>query len=493
MSMSTQARSLTGCTASNNSHDVISESPSMMNGLQQSQPSDLVMNGYQTMVTSSNNSHNVISESPSMINGLQQSRPIDMVTNGYQTMVQPPATGQMTNSLQQFIQLSGMNHHTTIPPISSLGDGGKNIQLNTSDLMFNLSGGSQQFPGGAQMVSNGISNDRFTQLLPKIHPMKAVPVCVSALSHGAPRTSHHQELGSTLNGTTAGLNGNRVFTSFSPQASSMIQQQQLQCAHEISKNHSAPRLPHAGENMCLPQQPNLRQPQQLATVPKQKLSNLKSIVSIRQDHTESHEPAKVQCKENDQLYQSHNILGAQQPILLSTNQVQEPLTNHYLSDSTSVVSTITTKQMEERQQSSYSSACNATIMAQQKLSAEQQQQALCSKNGHINIEQDENDSKDQVNKSLVGGASALVNLPSAVYSLNNNSNNNTPGTGTKRNLDGGARATNNDIGTFESIKALTTTKLEPQHKYVQVVGGKVDAINLSTVSIYHTFFNATTQ
>jgi len=130
--------------------------------------------------------------------------------------------------------------------------------------------------------------------------------------------------------------------------------------------------------MSLQQPPNLRQPQQLAAVPKHKLSKSKSIVSIRQGNTESHETAKLQCNKRDQLHRSYNIVGTEPS--LSTNHVQKPLTCHYLSDPTLAVSTITKKQMEERHQSSFSSACSATIKEQQKLSVEQQQQVLCSQN-----------------------------------------------------------------------------------------------------------------
>lgn len=385
-----------------------------------------------------------------MMNGIQQSQPSDLVMSNYQTIVQLPMAGQMSNSLQQYIQMGEMNH------------GGNNMQIGNSDLMFNPSGGVQPFSGGVPMASNGMSNDHFTQILPQLHPMKAAPMGVSALSHGAPHTSHQQELGITQKLTNSASNCNRAFSSFSPQTSSMIQRQHQQRAHEMNQNYkqSPARLSHPGENMNL-QQPNLRLPQQLATVPKQKLSNLKSIVSIRQEQTEAKERPKLQHKENH----------------LNMKHVQKSLRlNRHPSDFTSAVSTITKKQMEDRQQSSYSSACNATIKAQQQLSVEQQHQILYTKNNHIGIEQDENDTKDQANRSLAGGANAIANLPSVVNSLSYDTI--SPGTGTKRNLDGGARSMNNDKETAELTRDVTMKKLEPQHKYVQVVGGKVDSLNL---------------
>lgn len=123
---------------------------------------------------------------------------------------------------------------------------------------------------------------------------------------------------------------------------------------------------------------------------------------------------------------------------------------------------ITKKQMEERQQSSYSSACNATIRAQQKLSNEQRQQE---KRCVIKMEEDENDTRDEVNGSLISNGKAAVTLPCAVSQVT--------GAGIKRNIDGVPRVASRIKLGDGQIENPDGTIFEPQHKYVQVVGGKV--------------------
>ena len=69
----------------------------------------------------------------------------------------------------------------------------------------------------SQTLSNSTmgNDDRFTQLLPQVNPMNALPISVSALSHGPPHVGHQQQ--SAHNGAP-----------FSPRTGLTLQQQQQQ-------------------------------------------------------------------------------------------------------------------------------------------------------------------------------------------------------------------------------------------------------------------------
>jgi len=418
-----------------------------------------------------------------MMNQVSQSTHTNHVkVNGYNSIAQAPTSSQMTSSLQQLIKIGSMNHNTDSPSTP---------QLDNSGFMFDPSNSAALYSGVSQMGND----DRFTQLLPQVNPMNATPICVSALSHGPPHVGHQQQsvhngapfsqrTGLTLQQQQQQQQQQQMHQQHQQQQQEqqqqqqqMHQQQQLQRQrqqqqHQIQiqlqqthESNQATRIKngrqqHPGQKghttlLELPNAPHHTgiQLNQVATVPKQKLSS-KSIVSIRtgsisSPRTDIANPNLV----NNELCVTRSNSGSSNT---AGTGAQEPsLTYNRIANSS--CSMITTKQMKERQQSSYSSACNATIKAQQRLGAKHGIQVLSEKTTGGRIDEDENDTTDEVKKSLVGGnvqkISQDVGLPRTDI-------------GVKRKVDGTL------CGVNGLMQDSNKDQSEPHHKYVPVIGGK---------------------
>lgn len=92
------------------------------------------------------------------------------------------------------------------------------------------------------------------------------------------------------------------------------------------------------------------------------------------------------------------------------------------------------------------------------------------------MEEDENDTRDEVNGSLISNGKAAVTLPCAVSQVT--------GAGIKRNVDGVPRVASRIKLGDGQIENPDGTIFEPQHKYVQVVGGKVVGKEVAKVCIF---------
>lgn len=356
--------------------------------------------------------------------------------------------------------------------------------------MFDPSNSAALYSGVSQIGND----DRFTQLLPQVNPMNALPICVSALSHGPPHVGHQQQsahngapfsprTGLTLQQQQQQQHQQQMHQQHQQQQQQQQnqqqqqQQQQLQRQRQLQQHqiqiqlqqtHEANQatklkngmLQHPGQkgHAKLLEFPNApqhtgRQLSQVATVPKQKLSS-KSIVSIgtggmSSPSTDIASPNLVSNEPNVSTSNSGTFntagTGAQEPSLTYNRSANTPC------------SLITTKQMKERQQSSYSSACNATIKAQQRLGAKHGIQVLSHKTTGGRMDEDENDSKDEVKKSLVGGSVQKLFQDAGLSKTHIR---------VKRKVDGVL------CGVNELMQDSNNDQSEAHHKYVPVIGGK---------------------
>ena len=141
----------------------------------------------------------------------------------------------------------------------------------------------------------------------------------------------------------------------------------------------SPRLSHPG------QQPTtgIRQQEESTKVPQQLLSASKSIMSLGSKNVDSQT-----CNPN--LLSNHSSQRAQN------------ITQQTGAHQTTSVSIVKKEQiLEQLEHSMYSSACNATMKAQHKRKLKRDTQVKNYGNTHIKIENDENDTKDKINDSLL--------------------------------------------------------------------------------------------
>lgn len=332
------------------------------------------------------------------------------------TLNQPPISTSTTMGVNNFAPPMGTEQ--TINSLQRLIQLGGGFNSNSAPTMsVGLTHPGAPKTDVSQQQPNTQQNANFA-LLPKLRPMNAVPmnavpISVSALSHGPPYMAKQTKPNATA--------------AFSPQGNRNVPHQP-----QGMMSHPGQQFMQQQVQQPYTQQPSMRLPVQLmSTVPRRNLSTKRSIITIGSAN------------------RSSIPTSASQPALGSIP--------------------ITKKQMDQRQQSSYSSACNATIRAQQKLNSAQQQRRGCVTN--VAEDKDENDTRDEVMKSLVGKVrGAVVGLPPLLGSQQTVSR-----VGVKRTLDGVPR-----VPSTEKLgQGLQPSKVEPQHKYVEVFGGRIEEKQVS--------------
>jgi len=276
------------------------------------------------------------------------------------------------------------------------------------------------------------------------------------------------------NGMNNMVQSQNGFSSFSPQPNAVSQQcgeqnnhTQLQNMYQTNLNlsPSTGRLSHPGQHLITKK----RRQHEAVLVSQKMLSSSKSIISLNPvSDSSSTQPKKISSQ------QVSNVQG--QPYDSSArNNTQQTRGHGDLPYSSQL---ILKKETLENQSLMYSSACNASIKAQHKLNIKRDTQMKRNATVHVEIENDENDTKEKTNGSLLR-ADETKGITSSTVVLTNSMSTSYKGphqTNLKRKLSFGKLSTNNVLlsngsGDFNTVK----------HKYVPVVGGK-DATNDKTMT-----------
>jgi len=403
--------------------------------------------------------------------------------SNYSNMMQQQASVIAPNSFvrrTQLVEIKNRAMLTTRP-----ADGCGNLQFNSPGLIFNSANGTMTFPGGPPMV-NGTANHHYAQMMPQVYPMNAVPIAVAALSRGPPHTSHSPSVLSpqiVKHETANSQNGYAHLSSppsvTSQQHGTQIEHQQFPNVYQAYRNmhSSSSRLPHPGQQTSKLPHPgqqtqqtmteNCRQ-HEATTLPQKLLSTSKSIVSISSNSADS------QTRNPNGPSQHANDIQVQSSVPSAGNITQQA--PGLVSQSTMTKEKI----LEQLQHSIYSSACNATMKAQHKLNVKRDNQTKRDANTNVKIENDENDTKDTTNISLLG-----VNNTKPTTSYNATSINSTSmtyiapqQTSMKRKLSFGKLLTNN-----ASVLNVSGDQSASKHKYVRVIGGRDNTKTESTLPI----------